>query len=650
MKNFAAEINQKILKAEQILSDYAEEDAQFDILHYIINTFLYKDIIKAKSYLALQQQIVERNPTTEYSIAYLTNLARLSNLEYNFEQSESRYLHVINLLDEKENIKTKIEIFLDIAAIYSNQKRFTLAGKYLNIASRLLDRNPDTLLQAYLQTRLANFYLELGNYAEAVELFTESEELFDQYEGIPPLKAINFSIMIAAGKGRIYERQNNFQNAIKSYRQALNICETYGIMPRISHHYVNIGAAYLALADIENAEFFLRKSLEFQDDTSDFSKALAYSNLGKCSIIRGDFNQAIGELVQAKELFKQNSSDDYFNFSSVENFLAELYANVGKSNKTAKHLEKALKYAEKSKNPLQISTISSNLAEFYSKEKNYEKAFFYQKKSENALLNHLHKSKEEEIDRLGLIRDIEKSRHEAKLERMRVVQLQHRALRAQMNPHFMFNLLNAIQADVNAGDIDTASNNLSKFANLMRESLEYSDKEVITLESEIEFLHNYLNLNQKLRYGNRIDYRIEIDDEVETDLFGVPSMIVQPYVENAIEHGLKSIENGLLLIKFAMYDDDNILCIVEDNGVGRQVAHLRKTASNSIKKHRSMGTMITEGRLRFLHEDKNQQDLDFVKTIDLYDANNIACGTRVEVIIPILEISKSQFKETAIDY
>ena len=171
----------------------------------------------------------------------------------------------------------------------------------------------------------------------------------------------------------------------------------------------------------------------------------------------------------------------------------------------------------------------------------------------------------------------------------------------------------------------------------MRDSLENSDKDVISLEAEIEFLANYLELNQRLRFENRFDYRIEIDDEVETDLFRVPSMIVQPYVENAIEHGLKSIKNGILMVTFSMINDDNLLCVVEDNGIGRKLAGERKEAAQSLKKRASMGTSITEARLKSLHESLEQSSLEFIKTIDLFNPDtNEAAGTRVEVIIPIM--------------
>ena len=641
MKATAAEFRQKILTAEELLPELGAAEEQFETLQNLIEYYIYTDLKKARLYIEMQEDLLKNAADDNFEIDYLSNLALIANLEYDFEKSENLFLQAIELSDEKGSSNRKIDLYLNLAAVYSNQNNFTLAGKYLNLASKLLDRYPDALLNGYFHFRLAYFYLEEGNFAMAVELFSEAEDIFEWYENVLPLKAINFLIFIETGRGRMYYMQGDYEGAINHYLRALELCEDYGISSRISHHYVNIGSAYMGLYDIASAESYFIRSIEFDEDSSLLARAIAYSNLGKCSITRGKFDKAIQELNLSRELFLKNNPNDFFNLSSVENYLAELYSRIEKEKKKEKHLRKSLSYADKSKNQLQIRNVSANLADHYSKQGNFEKAYKYLKKSQTALENHLNKTKEEEVGRLSMIRDIEKSRNEAKIERMKAVQLQHRALRAQMNPHFMFNLLNAIQSEVNAGNIDVASNNLSSFASLMRDSLENSDREIISLESEIEFLHNYIQLNQKMRFNSRLEYRIDVHEELEPDIMGVPSMIIQPYVENAIEHGLKSISGGMLTISFKLYDEDNLICVIQDNGVGRKVAMERKEAASQLKKHRSMGTAITEERLKFIHEDLNQTELEFIKTEDLIDLESgLASGTRVSIVIPILELKK----------
>ncbi|MCB0583765.1 MAG: histidine kinase, partial [Phaeodactylibacter sp.] len=223
------------------------------------------------------------------------------------------------------------------------------------------------------------------------------------------------------------------------------------------------------------------------------------------------------------------------------------------------------------------------------------------------------------------------------LLRLQATRLQLKALRAQMNPHFMYNALNSIQNYITSNEITSAAKYLAKFAQLMRRSLEYSDLEIISLEKEIEFLEDYLFINEKLRFEDRLKYEIIIDEEIEEDILGVPTMIVQPYVENAIEHGLRTKQDGLIRVLFFLYDEDTILCVVEDNGIGREKARQLRMKDPQYHNHRSRGTNITEKRLEILHNSKDKDS--FVHTIDLKDEKTgDATGTRVEIMIPIMEI------------
>jgi LytS/YehU family sensor histidine kinase len=171
--------------------------------------------------------------------------------------------------------------------------------------------------------------------------------------------------------------------------------------------------------------------------------------------------------------------------------------------------------------------------------------------------------------------------------------------------------------------------------------LDYSDLEIISLEKEIEFIKDYLYINQKLRFNDKLRYEVTIDDDIEEDIMGVPTMIVQPYVENAIEHGLRSLEGGLIRVEFNLLDDETILCVVEDNGIGREKARQLQAQDVRFHNHKSKGTNITEKRLQILHHAK-ETDI-FVKTIDLHDdRTGKALGTRVEIKIPIVDIHVSK--------
>jgi two-component system, LytTR family, sensor kinase len=642
MNHLAKQFADNISSKEALLENVDNENMRFSLLHDIINYYIFTDSKKAKYYLDEQQIIAEKHyDDHNYVIHYFINRALFQNQLYNYEQAESDLLHVIDFLDSIENPITEIDVYLDMAAVCQNQKKLKDVNKYLQLALRQLEKNPNRQRRLFAETISAALYCDLNNFVKSYETLRTLEQDFNAMLAELPIKGIYYQTMVLTTMARIIRTQN-LDTAAEKYTQIIEICEAFGLKSRLTYHYLHLGNTYLNIGDYVKAEMCYQNTIEVVDDVSQESRVNAYSNLGKCRLENNDFVKAIAHLTFAKRYWKSSQTSDYYNLSVNERYFSDLYFAMGKPDKAEKCLIKAMKYAEKSNNPNQIFQISLELSEYYAEMKNYKEAYIYRIKYEEALSEYLEATKLQDIERMELSHELDKQKKEAELERMNGVWLQNKALRAQMNPHFMSNLLNAIQSYVNAGDTRKASDSLSKFSVLMRNSLNYSDQETITLEEEVEFLTNYLELNQQLRYENRLDFRITFEDDLEDDLdfLEVPSMIIQPYVENAIEHGLKSISQGFLTIMFRQYDDDNILCVIEDNGIGRALAAQR--ANNPMKNHRSMGTYITESRLKLLHESIPHQIPEFIKIIDLYDGNNKAAGTRVEVIIPIIGVKSEK--------
>lgn len=214
-----------------------------------------------------------------------------------------------------------------------------------------------------------------------------------------------------------------------------------------------------------------------------------------------------------------------------------------------------------------------------------------------------------------------------------LLEIQQKALRLQMNPHFIFNSLNSIQSFILTRDVDMAVNYLSRFSQLMRIILANSRQSVIALADEIKAIKLYLDIEQ-LRFDNRFDYQIQLDPEIDEEFTGVPPMILQPFVENAIIHGLvHKTTQGNVRIAFVK-KTNNLLCTITDDGVGRERAIEIKNASGLAAKSR--GITITNERLGLLSQ---SADGEFsVRIIDLKDAAGKAAGTQVELTIPIQEI------------
>jgi len=211
--------------------------------------------------------------------------------------------------------------------------------------------------------------------------------------------------------------------------------------------------------------------------------------------------------------------------------------------------------------------------------------------------------------------------------------LEQKALRLQMNPHFIFNSLNSIQSYILSHDTEMAVTYLGKFSQLMRLILTNSGNNYVAFTEELKAITHYLDL-EKLRFDNKFDYSITLDPVIDTEFIEIPPMVVQPYIENSIIHGiLHKSSKGKIDIDFKLIDK-NILCTITDNGVGREKsAQLRE--KTGIKRRRPSGMYITKARLEMLNKE-NMEEFS-VKISDLKDTDGKAAGTKVELIIQYYE-------------
>jgi LytS/YehU family sensor histidine kinase len=210
-------------------------------------------------------------------------------------------------------------------------------------------------------------------------------------------------------------------------------------------------------------------------------------------------------------------------------------------------------------------------------------------------------------------------------------ELEMKALRAQINPHFLYNCMNSINRMILEKENEMASQYLAKFSKLVRLILENAEKPTVSLQNELAMLEAYINL-EGLRFKGKINYTISVDESVDPDATYLPSMVLQPFVENAIWHGLMNKKNGVSgMIKISVKEENEILnCSIEDNGIGREAA--RELREKSVLKTKSMGMKITEERLKLIAKEGWEK---LVHIIDLKDQLNQALGTRVEITIPL---------------
>lgn len=230
------------------------------------------------------------------------------------------------------------------------------------------------------------------------------------------------------------------------------------------------------------------------------------------------------------------------------------------------------------------------------------------------------------------IRNKNKALREMLRVEKRMVELEQKALRLQMNPHFIFHALNSIQGLITQKDEQTARLYLAKFSKLMRAILENSREQLIPLDKEMETLRDYLSL-EKFTRNDAFDFSIHADEEVNTEEVLIPSMLLQPFVENSIIHGFSGLQRrGKIEITFRMHGKF-LECRVRDNGIGREKAQLHKAQLDT--RHKSMALIVTQERLALINRQSGEQSgSGSIEIRDLTDENKLSCGT--EVLIRIL--------------
>jgi LytS/YehU family sensor histidine kinase len=244
---------------------------------------------------------------------------------------------------------------------------------------------------------------------------------------------------------------------------------------------------------------------------------------------------------------------------------------------------------------------------------------------------------EEQAKHLAEKRAAELRQREAELKQIKtefekqLAETEMAALRSQMNPHFIFNVLNSINRYILSNDKNAASAYLVQFSRLIRLTLENSKAAKVSLQADLEALRIYIEM-EKLRFGNQFTYSVEVEEGIDPQFIQIPPLLIQPYVENAIWHGLMQKDSpGRLLVQVTQPDDNLLKVVVQDNGIGRDQAAALK--SKSATAHKSYGLQITSDRLRIVNRLHGVQATATVE--DLYDVVQQPAGTKVTLLIPV---------------
>ncbi len=574
----------------------------------------------------------------------------------------------------------------------ARKKAGTLCGRHADYAAaldhfhRALEINRqlgDAKEEAGDLSNLGIVYKYLGDYGQSLHFYYQSMAIADSLGDTDQMASIYENI------GILYDVMDDFERSMESYLQAMQLKRTLG--EDLTSLYNNIGLLKRRTGEFEQSIHYLKLFLESAIASGNIvEEADALNNIGHVLCLQKKYKEAITYNKKALIIYERLKKPRGIHQASLN--LGNSYLGTNDLSHARIHVDRMLQLNDEIESIVNQAQTYELASKVFAASKNYQQAWAYLGQY-NALKDSLHsqektqafqqwqtrldvdnKDKQLQKQRIelellntqlllntrfkqllgagvllfGLIafffmhraynrhktnKALIAKNNEIELQKSQIFQLNHeleqRMLRAQINPHFLFNSLSAIQHLISSNDRMAALNYLSRFSALLRQMLEQSNNHRVILAEEIELLKNYLAL-EALRFESGFTWSVDADPNVDIHSIEVPILLVQPYIENAILHGLvPKSGNGNVSVHFSD-EDEYTVCTIEDNGIGRDgsaALHAGKAL-----KHTSRGLAITEKRIAMLSEDFSPSFA--VQFVDLFDEGKQPSGTRVIVRIP----------------
>ncbi|MCB0472674.1 MAG: tetratricopeptide repeat protein [Flavobacteriaceae bacterium] len=475
---------------------------------------------------------------------------------------------------------------------------------------------------------MGNIYLLLKQYDLAINQFEQSLTIE---------KSINNELGLAINNqniGYAKQAQGQLEDALKYYQESLDLNEKINnpLGKIICNN--SIANIYIEQGDPKKAVKLIEENLPKAINLGDkYYIAFQYINLGWAQSKLSDYKRAESNLLKGLDLSKKYNIPSAI--SEAYYHLSELAEKTGEYKNSLQYYKMAEEFDEKISNERTVQYVNDLIIKYDSERKNSQ---ITELASQNEIAE-LKLTRNRNIwiisvATLILTASILYLLYKQRLNRneKRILMLEQDLLRTQMNPHFIFNTLNSIKHYIINNEQQNAVYYLNKFSKLMRQILENSSAKEICLSKELETMNLYLNI-ENIRFSNEIVYTMEVDENVDPTYIKVPPMILQPFLENAIWHGLSSKKGKKTIdIHIKKPNVGFIEITIEDNGIGRDEANQIK--SKKTLKRKSFGLEITRERLEnFVKNKQRSFDIAFE---DLTDRENKPRGTRVILTIPLI--------------
>lgn len=500
----------------------------------------------------------------------------------------------------------------------NSAKAYSLMGNIF-----LMQRNPDKALENYL--------LSLDNYdvkkdtAELSKLYTNIGTLYSMLKELPKAKQY-FLKSLTGNKNENPDRLKTLTNlagvyaesgesalALRTFNQGLSLAGKLNNLPLQAVLRTNLSNYFIEEKDWNNAIINARSSIAIRDGLKQPPSVITLNNLGYALVQTGKFKEGINCYLSAVETARPQERQ-------------QIYYNLYQAHKSLGNFPKSLNYLE------QFGQVKDSIAKFNYEQKVAGISAGYESLKKQNRINNLEKEnilqKKQLRQQLYLIIAVmlitllvsvliymRFNNYKIK-DALEKSQIKRQLLLLQLNPHFIFNALQSVQRFIYLKDQEQSMQYLNSFSKLIRLTLENSDKDLIPLDEEIEILDNYLRL-QSLNHSPAFSYEIIVSPAVETENMEIPVMLLQPFVENAVVHGMKDQKDGKIKVEISQQAQGLHILII-DNGQGSGAS----TQTNN-KLHRSMGMDILNQRIHeFNRENKNyiklsvnnRQDIDYPGT------------------------------------
>lgn len=625
-------------------------------------------IIKSNERITVKVEPNTRNLSNKYrSIDSNLFNSLIDSAEYYKKKDTDKSIEfVTDALAISNSTKNNAAVYEVLADVYFELKQYDLAVTNYKISLQNVSSNDVKL-----------------KIAKAYELNKNYQESLDAYNDLNKNSLSNWQkVLQLEGIGDVYYNTKDFSKAIDAYNQGLIVAQEHLITPKITDLNSKIAQSYQASGSTEQASGYFKNSLDL---ASKENKKRAAEEKVKVADFQNT-NQAYEEEIElrkeALDDIEDIESDSIFDNESALTPQKQKY-KIGNAYALKKDFSNAINFLEESieeannKEDLVVAKDATRKAsEVYRDAGDIEMALTKAKEYER-LVDELYIKKDQEISQAARVRSdlnakqnriaslekdraLSESRFELTQERNKSQQyiiysliggvllllfagyfmlknmkqqklnnnlLALKSLRSQMNPHFIFNALNSVNSFIASNDERTANKYLSDFSLLMRAVLENSEEDFIPLEKEIELLELYTKL-EHFRFKDKFDYSIVIDENVNVEEFQIPPMLLQPYIENAVWHGLRyKSEKGELNINITQVNKDELKISITDDGIGRTKSKAMKTENQ--KKHNSKGLGNIKKRVAILNEMyKDKVDVFIEDYLDAEDS-----GTKVEVTL-----------------